>query len=183
MVITVRHATREDARAIATVRIVTWRAAYAGMIDDALLDAMDIDREAERRAGAHWERYHADPHACELVAEVDGRIVGWASSGPTRDDDLAGEGELYAIYVLPEHWSTGVGHELMAGSERGLRDAGFDRASLWVLDGNDRAASFYERHGWREDGAVKLDDRIVGGTGARPLPERRRVRELRPSGL
>jgi hypothetical protein len=47
-----------------------------------------------------------------------------------------------------------------------------------VLDGNDRAARFYERHGWHEDGAVKEDERIVGNTGVPALRERRRVRDL-----
>lgn len=42
-----------------------------------------------------------------------------------------------------------------------------------MLDGNERAARFYERHGWIEDGGTKLD--------ARPemnLHERRRVKRL-----
>ncbi|KRF23226.1 MULTISPECIES: hypothetical protein [unclassified Phycicoccus] len=30
-------------------------------------------------------------------------------------------------------------------------------ATLWVLDGNQRARRFYEHHGWRSDGAAKVD--------------------------
>lgn len=178
MTVSVRTATRADARSIATIRVQTWRAAYRGLIDESLLDGLDIDREAERRAGPLWDHYHADPRASELVAEADGAVVGWASAGSARDDDLPGHAELYAIYALPEHWSSGVGHALLTEIERRLRTAEYRRAYLWVLDGNERAASFYERHGWREDGAVKLDERIVGGTGAAPLRERRRIRRL-----
>jgi hypothetical protein len=37
--------------------------------------------------------------------------------------------------------------------------ARYGDATLWVLDENVRARSFYERGGWRLDGATKDDDR------------------------
>ena len=35
--------------------------------------------------------------------------------------------------------------------------ARFDQATLWVLETNDRTRRFYQRFGWREDGATKTD--------------------------
>lgn len=174
MTVTVRTATRADAHAIATIRVQTWRRAYVGLIDDEVLDRMDIEREAKRRAGL-WSEYHADPRSIELLATDDGEPVGWAAFGPAREDEIAGHGELYAIYALPGHWSSGVGHSLMTAAEASLRGSGFDRAYLWVLEGNERAASFYERHGWREDGTVKDDTETVRD---RTLHDRRRTRDL-----
>src|SRR5690349_4629238 len=116
----VRRATVADAHAIATIRVVTWRAAYAGLISEEVLDRFDIEREAERRT-AHWDERHADPQSVELIAEVDGEPVGWAAAGPSRDAATDGWGEVYAIYALPAHWSTGVGHALMGDAERFLR--------------------------------------------------------------
>jgi len=173
----VRLATKDDARAIATVRIETWRAAYAGLIDQVVLDRLDIDREARRRADL-WDQYHADPRGAELIAEVDGRLAGWALIGPSLDDDLPGDGQVYAMYALPSFWSAGVGHALMTDAEARLRGAGFERAHLWVLDGNVRAAAFYERHGWHEDGVAKDDDELIAGPHPQTLRERRRVRRL-----
>ena len=66
----------------------------------------------------------------------------------------------------------------MLEAEERLRAAGFTRAHLWVLEGNDRAASFYERHGWREDGAFQDDDQLIRGEHPQTLRERRRVRDL-----
>jgi len=34
---------------------------------------------------------------------------------------------------------------------------GCEHANLWVLEGNSRAISFYERQGWRGTGATKGD--------------------------
>jgi len=47
-----------------------------------------------------------------------------------------------------------------------------------VLDGNVRAAAFYERHGWHEDGVAKDDDELIAGPHPQTLRERRRVRRL-----
>ena len=41
-----------------------------------------------------------------------------------------------------------------------LARLGYADAILWVLDSNDRARRFYSIAGWREDGAVKTDNRL-----------------------
>lgn len=175
--VTVRTATVDDARAISVVQVETWRAAYADLMPEALLRRMDVDRNAVRRAET-WAQRHRDLRVVDLVAERDGDVVGWASVGPTDQDDLPGFGQLFAIYAVAATWSSGVGRALMHEAEQRLRDAGFERACLYVLDGNDRAAGFYERHGWREDGHTWIDERFGYGGVLVPLLERRRVREL-----
>lgn len=175
--VTVRRATRDDAPAIARVRIDTWRVAYDGLIDGAVLEGLDVRREAAARA-ARWDEHHVDPRAVNLVAERGGRVVGWAAAGPSDDPRLPGWGQVFALYALPDEWGGGIGHALMTAAEAHVREAGFAHALLWVLDGNERAAAFYERHGWREDGATLLDERIVGGTASGGLLERRRVKAL-----
>lgn len=176
MTLTIRTATADDARAIAEVRIRTWLVAYRGLIGDDVLNAMDIDRESARRAEL-WAEYHSDPRGADLLAYDEAEVAGWASYGPSRE--IEGNGQLFALYALPERWASGVGHALVTEVERALREAGFTTAHLWVLEGNDRAASFYERHGWVEDGGTQ--DEVRDATPGRPayvLRERRRVRDL-----
>jgi GNAT superfamily N-acetyltransferase len=177
MKIRVRTATRDDAAVISRIRVETWRAAYAGLIAQDLLDTLDADAEAERRA-ARWEELHSDPRGAELIAEVGGTPAGWAAIGPSIDDDLPRNGQVYAIYALPEFWSRGVGHALLITAEDRLRAAGFRSAHLWVLDGNARAEKFYESHGWLEDGRTMTDERRGRRGEVATLFERRRVRDL-----
>ncbi|UFU01772.1 GNAT family N-acetyltransferase [Ruania suaedae] len=166
----VRRAVRADVRAISELRVAGWRAAYPGLVPQEMLDRQDPVRETQRR-GAAWESRTCD---AELVAvDATGAVIGWAVAGPARDDEFAGAGELYALYAHPDHWSTGVGHVLMTAAEEVLRGAGYRRAYLLVLAGNTRAAGFYERHGWIEDGTEVHDERPHG-----VLVERRRVRDL-----
>ncbi|WP_151526286.1 GNAT family N-acetyltransferase [Serinicoccus kebangsaanensis] len=173
MEITVRPATPEDAEAVATVRVSGWWGAYPGLVPSALLHALDVPDEAQKRR-RRWAEFHDDPRVVDLVAEADGLVAGWAVAGPARDDGRPDEGELYGLYVIPRHWSTGLGHRLVVAVEDHLRSCGYASAHLWVLEGNDRAAGFYQRHGWVEDGGTQLDRR-----GAHTLRERRRVRDLR----
>jgi len=86
----------------------------------------------------------------------DGDVVGFANSGPCREDVRAGE--LYAIYVRPPSWGTGAGRALIQHVEQWLRSAGFGEAILWVLEGNDRAERFYRAGGWEHDGGSKVDN-------------------------
>jgi ribosomal protein S18 acetylase RimI-like enzyme len=87
-----------------------------------------------------------------------GAVVGFVTFGPSRDRDTVGMGEIYALYVDPRRYEGGVGRMLMAHTRRRLKEQGFDAAVLWVLLGNERAASFYEREGWKPDGAVREEE-------------------------
>lgn len=69
-----------------------------------------------------------------------------------RARDRARAGELLALYVAPEHWSTGAGRTLLAAASEKLAADGHRSLALWVLEGNSRARRFYERHGLRPTG-------------------------------
>jgi ribosomal protein S18 acetylase RimI-like enzyme len=150
----IRPAEPADARAIAEVHVDSWRWAYAGVLPQELLDALSVDARARL-----WTRAIPDPAVSVVVAAEVDRIVGFASTGATRDVDApGGTGELFAIYLDAGVAGTGVGAALLQRAERDLRDAGYERATLWVLASNDRARRFYERHGWAWDGTTSRHD-------------------------
>ncbi|MGW0822658.1 N-acetyltransferase family protein [Streptomyces sp. NPDC002845] len=147
----IREMTLADCRDVAEIRVRGWQSAYAGMIPQAYLDAMDVEADAERR------RHHlagGDGSVVNLVAERDGEVVGWVAHGPYRDGEVRAEdAELYAIYVHPRHVSQGVGSALLAESVTRCVAAGHGRMLLWVLKENLSARRFYERWGFAADGA------------------------------
>jgi ribosomal protein S18 acetylase RimI-like enzyme len=129
----------DDAEAVARVHVETWQAAYAHALPHEDLQAMSPADRVEQ-----WRRRPP------IVAEVDGEVVGFVSVGASASDDA--EGELYAIYVQPDHWGTGVGRALMQAGEAELVRLGYRNVVLWVLDDNPRARRFYELAGWTADG-------------------------------
>jgi GNAT superfamily N-acetyltransferase len=148
----IRRATPEDARPVAEMHVASWRHAYAGVLPDEYLDRLSTD---EREA--MWRGAFADPDRRNgaFVAEEGGRVVGFASFCPSRDEDAPeGTGEVPAIYVEPSAMGMGVGRELLEEATAELRLAGFSRATLWVLEANERGRRFYENEGWAWDGAV-----------------------------
>jgi RimJ/RimL family protein N-acetyltransferase len=151
-VTTVRRATPADARDIADVKVETWRAAYVGVVPQALLDAMDIDEHTQQ-----WEQWLSSASNAVFVAEQDAAVVGFVSVGPC--DDLHDVGELYAIYVRPAAWGGGAGPALIEAGVDWL-SARWPEAILWVARENPRARRFYERHGWVPDG--ERVDEVLG---------------------
>jgi GNAT superfamily N-acetyltransferase len=148
----VRPATVDDASAIETIRVRGWRGAYRHVYPPAELDALPVDETRWR------QRLEQPPPGWSiLVAEHEGRVVGFAATGPSRDGLAAGE--LYAIYVDPPAWGNGAGRALLAQAEAGLARE-YDEAVLWVLAANDRARRFYEAGGWTLDGAGKAEERL-----------------------
>ena len=148
----VRAAVPADADAVARVHVRSWRAAYRGLVDQGYLDGLDADVVASRytfgRMGLGLPS--------TLVAVDDSTICGMVTTGLSRDVALPNFGELMAIYVDPAYLRTGVGHALMTAARDRLRRVGVAGALLWVLDGNVVAQRFYERDGWRFDGARRI---------------------------
>ena len=66
------------------------------------------------------------------------------------------DGWLEALYVRPRAWGGGLARRLHAAAVEELERRGGERARLWVLEGNERARRFYERHGWRADGTSRV---------------------------
>lgn len=153
--VVIRSAREEDARGIADVRVRTWQQAYRDILPRAFLNELSVDASESR-----WRQSLSAPapDRATWVAVAGSRIVGFVSAGAVRDQPAQPlTGEVYAIYVLPDCWSRGVGRNLLAHAEQALTQQGYKEAMLWVLADNQRARTFYERAGWHADGGAKQD--------------------------
>jgi len=145
----IRRARPEDAAAIAAVHVRTWQAAYEHVFGAEQLATLDLDLRTRR-----WDGWLAGGENASVAVD-DGRVVAFAWVGASRE--ARNEGELFAIYALPDVWGSGVGRDLMRAALAALRELGFLEAILWVLADNPRARRFYEREGWSDDGGRKRD--------------------------
>ena len=155
--VTIRLATVADAAAIAEVHVRSWQHAYTGIVPDEFLAGLDPARRAP--VWAENLRRGPDDHVLTWVAEEGGRVVGFATLGPGRDEDAGrGDREIYSIYLDPDQWGHGVARDLMRTvvSEAGAGT----RILLWVLAENERACAFYEGMGGRQ--IARVEERIGG---------------------
>jgi len=167
-----RPAEPADALAVARVHVRSWQAAYRSLLpDDYLNQLRPEDRAAKYNFGGTDP---AQPHT--IVATVAEVIHGFATTAPARDPDVPGYGELYALYVDPDHWGRGMGVALVSAARARLVDQGFRDAVLWVLAGNIRAEHFYRTDGWTPDGHRRTDE--VWAVKVNELRYRRDLRGL-----
>ena len=103
-----------------------------------------------------------DEPEAKVAAAVDeqGVIIGLATAGAVRGGDSPTAWELYSINVTADQQGSGLADDLI-GLTAGARDT-----SVWVLEQNARARSFYGRHGFRPDGAGTVDE-VTGATQMR----------------
>ena len=176
----IRSASPADAAEISGVQRDSWLAAYQGIIAHEI-----IDRVTAPDGGARVRQvFRLRPWQRMVVAVAqdpvdEPGIVGYASFGPELDVfapwphpvSPAGQqgqvGELYALYVHPAWWSTGTGRALMDHVLAKVSRAGYPDVMLWVLERNARARRFYERAGFRPDGASHVLDGLGGVTEIR----------------
>lgn len=169
--VTLRYAKASDAEAIGSINHRGWQTAYRGLVPDEVLDSLDLDDNIQRwtefvSQGQHIDAMGRSSGYRHVVADLAGVVVGHLTVGPSRDEGATGIGEVMAIYVDPDHKRQGVGSELLVTGHRILRNAGFDRATLWTLRGNEPTIGFYRKHGWDLDGETKVE-----GEGERAIDE------------
>ena len=129
----IRKATVIDAHDIARIHVNTWQEAYRGIVPQSHLDSLSIEKRQD-----NWNRIlRQSPAGTIVVTDAELAVIRWASFGPSRDDDGAGVGELYAIYLQPDSWGNGYGRQLMDSAEASLSSKGF-AITLWVLGENVR---------------------------------------------
>lgn len=136
----IRQAVLNDAQAIATVHVTSWRETYAGIIPASYLDRLDI---AERKQ--IWTTA-VERGQSVLVAVVDDKVVGFANGGRNRDKDTPYAGELYAIYLLKDFQKRGIGKQLFDGVVAQLTSENCLPFVTWVLADNP-TLGFYQHTG------------------------------------
>jgi ribosomal protein S18 acetylase RimI-like enzyme len=142
-----RPAAVEDAAVIAEVHLRSREFAYRGLMPGEYLNGMVAAHE-DRMVRWRSNLATAGPDVRCWLAEDDGTVVGFASTGPSGDADAAPKtGEVLAIYLAPEAIGCGIGRTLFQHAVDDLMRRDFAPLTLWVLDQNQRARHFYEAAG------------------------------------
>lgn len=157
----VRAPREDEADRLAALHVASWRETY-----EHLLPAGFFTAEHSAKRQQMWRNMLGNPRESWVIrlAEVDGRTIGFAMSGPTAptaDHSIPRERQLFMLYVLREFHGSGAGQALL--------DAvlGTAPAVLWVAAENPRAVAFYRRNGFEFDGVVQTDPTAPAITDAR----------------
>ena len=154
----IRTATLADLEPLASIHEASARDAYRHVFPP----AAEFPREAARaEIGLHLR----DAAKRTTLASKDGAGVGLIVAGPASDrpptlsDGTVGQISL--LHVHPEARDRGIGTQLLNDALAWLEAAGHSHSVLWVLVSNDRARRFYERRGWADDGARRIERHAI----------------------
>jgi GNAT superfamily N-acetyltransferase len=130
----VRRSEPSEIHALARLWYDGWHDAHAAIVPEALVRVRTLENFRDRMKA--------------VLDEV--RIVG-PMGAPLGFYVLKGD-ELFQLYVSREARGAGVATALIADAEKQLRELGIETAWLACAIGNERAAKFYEKSGWRRVG-------------------------------
>lgn len=98
---------------------------------------------------------------CQLVALVDGQVVGWCDTLPTYGEARSHVATL-GIGLIPSARGRGIGAKLMQATIAAAWSRGFTRIELTVRADNTNAKALYERFGFETEGFMRHAFRIDG---------------------
>lgn len=149
MTISYRQATLQDAAAIDAVFRKSFCDTFAHLYRPEDLQAFLGEFTLEA-----WAAELTDPGFAFLVAEAEGKVIGYVKLGPpalpveTRGSSV----ELRQLYLLKEWHGAGVARVLMDWALEEARARGGSELYLTVYTENGRAKRLYERYGFVEVG-------------------------------
>ena len=146
--VVVRPVEEADAESLGRVHALCWHETYDHLLSEAALSQL-----RPQRLAAMWRRFTTQgAEFRQVVALVDGEVVGFAGSGPARDENAPAAHELYFMYLLEDKHGSGIGQKLFDA----VVDAG--PSYLWVAAINPRAHAFYTRNGYAPDGHEQVQE-------------------------
>lgn len=150
----VRAATLDEVPAIRAIALATWPVAYGEILSPAqlayMLDLMYSEPALVEQMTVKGHRF--------LIAEGDGRIIGFASF--EHGYDAKPSTRLHKLYVLPDSKGTGTGKAVLHAVADAARASGDTRIELNVNRFNP-AKDWYLNHGFR----IERDEVIDIGQG------------------
>lgn len=158
----IREATTEDAARIAELHVEGWEE-FRAFVPRAVMDARTVGSRT-----AEWAEFLAGDRTGTrtTVAELDGAVIGFASTRLLDEPEHGANGEIKNLFVDAAVRGEGVGRRLLADSARWLAANGGEPIVLYSFTENPYRGA-YDRLGGRVVGErpTEWDGIVVPETG------------------
>ena len=121
-------------------------------------------RFTEEQEAELMQRKTDSENAIELVAEVDGRIVGLSGIDPVSRIIKARHRANFGISIEKAYWGLGIGDAMTKACIALAKQAGYTQIELGVYSDNEKAIRLYEKNGFKAYGAQPRAFRLKDGS-------------------
>ena len=136
----IREACAADIKNIAEVYILNWKETYKGLLPDEYVDHLDLPYGMDK-----WSSFLRQTENHIVIAEDGSRFLGFGAFSPDHEIDKC----LYidSLHVCPESRGQGTGSRLINAIKEYAAENSFEKMSICIVRGNDRAGNLYRKLG------------------------------------
>lgn len=157
MRIDIRKADKDDISDISDVVNATWRNAYCDLISK-----RDMERFTDKTRREEHFAFLLGAGNNVFALYCDGKCCAVCTAVRSSEKGLFDCVEILQLYVLPEYQGRRFGKKLLSHTLCAMRKAGYKRAVLWVMEGNEKAIGFYKKFGFKADGKRDVGENFEG---------------------
>jgi L-amino acid N-acyltransferase YncA len=146
----------KDARLIIRQALIRDLRAITDIYNEAILKTV-ATFDTEPKGAAEQERWFSEhgPGNPIIVAELEGRVIGWASLSKWSDRCAYARTAEVSLYVLESHQGKGIGRRLLEKILQKGHDAGLHTVIARIAEGNAVSIHLHESFGFRHVGIMK----------------------------
>lgn len=139
----IKKATLCEVQDISRIHALSWKTAYKNIVPQPYLDNLLLDFWVTA-----FQTWIQNKTIQVQIIYENGKPIGCAAYGKSRDEKLPDWGEIVSLYLLPEYFGKSYGIELFKSVMCDIKQLGYKNVYLWVLKDNQRAKRFYEKNGF-----------------------------------
>ena len=134
---TIRPIIDNNIQAIAKIYTENWKTTYQDILPDSFLKSITYEHSKEK-----WLSYiHTDKQGAFVAVDENDMIIGFAAYKPY--DDLKKCLLLDSLHILQSVQGGGIGKQLIFTIGKYAYNNGYEKMSICIVKGNDRAEGIY----------------------------------------
>ena len=138
----IRNATVSDICSVAELYISNHKSTYKGLVSEEYLSSLTVEKAAER-----WKNYLANENNRMWVAFECEKFAGFVASMPdTTSEEIW---YLDSLHICKAARGKGIGTALIKTAGKYALEKGYDKMSVCVVKGNEKAKRLYMKLGAR----------------------------------